>query len=116
MKSNEIKDLFLRFEKAVTNVDGVECWSARELQDLLGYTQWRNFSSIINKAKEACQNAGKNVTDHFADVSKMVDIGSNGQRKVEDILLTRYAYPLKRRPSSFWVKYGHAKKKLRSTS
>jgi DNA-damage-inducible protein D len=91
MKSNEIKDLFLRFEKAVTKVDGVECWSARELQLLLGYTQWRNFINIIDKAKEACRNAGGNVSDHFADVSKMVGIGSNGQRRVDDILLTRYA-------------------------
>jgi DNA-damage-inducible protein D len=68
------------------------CWSARELQGLLGYTtQWRNFANIIDKAKETCRNAGENTAYHFADVSKMVDIGSNVQREIDDIILTRYA-------------------------
>jgi DNA-damage-inducible protein D len=91
MKSIEIKSLFLRFEQAAAECGGIECWSARELQELLGYTQWRNFSNIIDKAKEACQNAGENIAYHFADVSKMVDIGSSTQREIDDILLTRYA-------------------------
>ena len=58
---------------------------------LLGYTQWRNFSNVIDKAKEACNNAGQSASDHFADVNKMVNLGSGAEREVEDIVLTRYA-------------------------
>ena len=91
MKSEEIKALFAQFEQASVIIEGVECWSARELQSLLGYTQWRNFLNTIDKAKEACQNAGEIMTYHFADVSKMVKIGSGAEKEVDDILLTRYA-------------------------
>ena len=69
----------------------MEFWLARELQELLGYTQWRNFEAVIDKAKMACEKAGQAVSDHFADVSKMVDIGSQTQRPVDDMALTRYA-------------------------
>ena len=72
-------------------MDGVECWSARDLQPLLGYSKWENFSKVIEKAKEACRNAGNSDADHFPDVGKMVGIGSGTERKVDDMLLTRYA-------------------------
>lgn len=70
---------------------GDERWSARELAPLLDYVQWRNFVQVMDKARVACQQAGRHVADHFADVSKMVDIGSGAQRKVEDVRLSRYA-------------------------
>lgn len=69
----------------------VEFWYARDLQEILGYVQWRNFLDVIDKAKTACANSGANVSNHFADVSKMVSIGSGAERPVEDLMLTRYA-------------------------
>ncbi|MDR0306187.1 MAG: DNA damage-inducible protein D [Chitinispirillales bacterium] len=91
MKTEEIKELFAQFENAVAEYEGVECWSARELQELLGYTQWRNFENAINKAKDACKNAGENHNYHFADISKVIEAGKGAQIEVADILLTRYA-------------------------
>lgn len=79
------------FEDASFEYEGIECWSARDLQILLDYTQWRNFEGVINKAKEACKKAGQNIEDHFADASKMVAIGSGAEKDIDDILLTRYA-------------------------
>jgi hypothetical protein len=91
MKTEEIKSLFTQFENASVEVEGVECWSARELQNLLGYTQWRNFENIIDKAKDACKNAGENVPYHFADVSKTIPMPKGAEKEIGDILLTRYA-------------------------
>lgn len=71
--------------------DGIEFWYARELQRVLEYTQWRRFSETIGRAKEACANSGNVVADHFAEVGKMVPIGSGAEREVEDIMLSRYA-------------------------
>jgi len=91
MKNEEIKDLFSKFESAVSILEGVECWSARELQILLGYSKWDNFEKVILKAKEACVNAGELLENHFPDVRKMVPIGSDAERQIIDIALTRYA-------------------------
>ena len=71
--------------------DGIEYWLARELQPVLEYAQWRRFADAIERAKLACQNSGYEITDHFADVGKMVDIGSGALREVEDVRLSRYA-------------------------
>ena len=91
MKKEMIERLYNSFEELAFENEGLECWSARELCQALGYSQWRNFLNVIEKAKEACQNAGNVVADHFADVSKMVMLGSGSEREVEDLLLTRYA-------------------------
>ena len=65
-----------------TNADGQEYWLARELQAVLEYTQWRRFSEVIERAKESCKNSGYSVEDHFANVGKMVAIGSGAERVV----------------------------------
>ncbi len=91
MKKELITELFEKFESAAYNYQDIECWSARELQTILGYTKWSNFQKVIEKAKEAAQNAGQTLSDHFADIGKMVAIGSSTQRSVKDVALTRYA-------------------------
>lgn len=73
------------------NEYGEEYWLARELQPVLEYAQWRRFSDAIERAKLACKNSGFTVEDHFADVGKMVDIGSGAERQIDDVMLSRYA-------------------------
>ncbi len=86
-----IQSLTKDFESYATEIDGVECWFARDLQTPLGYDKWENFFKVIQKAKSACKNAGNIVADHFLDVRKMVTIGSQATREIDDIILTRYA-------------------------
>jgi DNA-damage-inducible protein D len=91
MKSDEIKNLFLQFEQAASELAGVECWSARELQSLLGYSKWENFEKVIQKAKDACKNAGEELIYHFPDVRKTIAMPKSAEKEIDDILLTRYA-------------------------
>jgi len=91
MKQDLIASLHRNFEDAVHVEGDVEYWLARELQRLLGYTQWRNFERVVADAKVACEQAGAQTDDHFADASKMVGLGSGAARKIDDIALTRYA-------------------------
>ncbi len=73
------------------NEYGREYWEARQLQGVLEYSKWGNFVKVIEKAKEACRNSQFDIDDHFADVGKMVDIGSGTQRTIDDMHLSRYA-------------------------
>jgi DNA-damage-inducible protein D len=73
------------------NEYGSEYWSARELSAVLDYAQWRNFVNVIDKAKEACKNSHNNVSDHFADISKTIEMPKGAVKEIEDFLLSRYA-------------------------
>lgn len=91
MKKELIVELLRRFEDACEHFDGVECWSARKLQEIFGYTEWRNFQNAINRAVEACKNAGEESEDHFLEVTRTVDLAKGATRDIDDIALTRYA-------------------------
>ena len=92
MKTELVHSLTSTFEGHAQQTDGgVEYWLARDLQHLLGYAEWRNFGTVISKAKVACEVSGHPVLDHFVDINKMVDLGSGSQREVDDLMLTRYA-------------------------
>jgi DNA-damage-inducible protein D len=91
MKSEEIKQLFARFELAAAELEGIECWSARELQHLLGYSKWENFEKVIEKAKDACKHAGEEIAYHFPEVRKTIPMPKSAEKEINDNLLTRYA-------------------------
>ena len=74
-----------------TNKIGQEYWSARELYGALEYTKWENFLSVIAKAKEACENSGQSITDHFPEVGKMIQLAKGATRNIGDLHLSRYA-------------------------
>ncbi|MDO9288351.1 MAG: DNA damage-inducible protein D [Thermodesulfovibrionales bacterium] len=73
------------------NEYGAEYWSAREIQPLLGYTQWRRFEDAIKRALTSCKQSGNEPSYHFAGVGKMIDIGKGGSREVTDYHLSRFA-------------------------
>ncbi|MEI8102923.1 MAG: DNA damage-inducible protein D [Chlorobium sp.] len=74
-----------------TGGNGKEFWTARKLSKTLDYSEYRHFIPVVERAKEACQNSGHGVADHFEDVLDMVEIGSGAKRNLEDIRLSRYA-------------------------
>jgi DNA-damage-inducible protein D len=82
----------LSFEKLkLLNEHGAEYWSARDLQPLLGYSQWRRFEDAIERAIISCGQSGNKAGHHFAGAGKMVELGSGSIRKVEDYHLSRFA-------------------------
>lgn len=91
--SNEIMRYSEETFESIKHLDesGEEYWLARELQSVLEYTQWRRFVDAIDRAKLACQNSGYIIEDHFADVGKMVPLGSHAYRRIDDYRLSRYA-------------------------
>ena len=92
MKKEIIYRLTENFEDFLHQTqDGVVFWFARDLQHLLGYEKWDNFQNVISKAKTTCEISGQNISDHFADVGKMVEIGSGAQKQIDDLMLTRFA-------------------------
>lgn len=91
MKTTEILELFKKFEDAAYEVEGIECWSARDLQKLLGYSKWENFEKVLRKSKTACREAGEKISDHFPDVGKVIEVGKGAECQIKDIAMTRYA-------------------------
>lgn len=94
MKKEDIKRFMTLFDqiKQVSDTNSeTEFWFARDLQKMLGYNDWRNFSAVIIKAKQSCEAAKYLASDHFVDVNKMVAIGLNTERSVDDIMMSRYA-------------------------
>jgi DNA-damage-inducible protein D len=93
VKTQLVAQLHASFERMmhVEQETGVEFWLARDLQEALGYQTWRSFEQVIDKAVTACQNSGYNPGDHFAEIGKMVPLGSGAEREVPDYMLTRYA-------------------------
>jgi DNA-damage-inducible protein D len=91
MQKQIIIKLHKNFEDCAHEKDGVEFWYARELQELLGYDEWRNFENVINKAKIACESAKQPVSDHFVDVNKTIPMPKEASKEIPDIMLTRYA-------------------------
>lgn len=91
MKPQLIEQYRSTFEQYARQYKGVECWSARDLQPLLGYEKWSNFTEVIIKAMESCKNSKQEPKYHFADVGKLIETGKGAQRQVEDYFLTRFA-------------------------
>lgn len=92
MKSEIIKSLSNNFEDhSRTTENGIEFWFARDLQHLLGYTEWRNFNLVITKAKTACEVTDNLIADHFVDVNKTIAMPKGASKEIPDMMLTRYA-------------------------
>ncbi len=92
MKAEIVKEFTNIFdEHSHTTENGIEFWFARELQHLLGYTKWDNFVKVITKAKIACESSENNVSNHFPDVGKTIEMPKGALKEIPDIMLTRYA-------------------------
>lgn len=91
MDKHIIIKLTKNFEDYSYEKDGLEFWLARDLQNMLGYTEWRNFLKVIEKAEESCKNANNDVLDHFVGINKTIDMPKGATKDIQDYMLTRYA-------------------------
>ncbi len=91
MKKEILAELFNKLEDSRNLQDGIEFWSARDLQNIFAYTDWRNFIKVIEKAEKSCKTAEISIEDNFLKSKRFIDLGNNSQREVEDFVLTRYA-------------------------
>lgn len=92
MEKQIIQSLTESFESfAHKTEEGIEFWLGRDLQYLLGYAKWDNFQNVISKAKTACELSSIQVSDHFADVGKTIEMPKTAKKEIDDIMLTRYA-------------------------
>ena len=93
IKSEAIQNLLARFESIACEYEGVECWSARELYPILGYAKWQTFENVLGKAKEACQNAGVETSNHFTGISKTIAMPATSWHKMVTLVSRRLLLP-----------------------
>ncbi|WP_338770325.1 DNA damage-inducible protein D (plasmid) [Bernardetia sp. ABR2-2B] len=91
MKKLQSNELFEKLESVRNEIENVEFWSARDLQDIFGYDRWENFHKAVKRAAISIENTSESLENHFREVTKMVKLGSKAERKVKDYALTRYA-------------------------
>jgi len=92
MKKELVKTLTDTFQDHSNTTDnGIEFWFARDIQHLLGYTEWRNFYNVIIKAKTSCEASGNRISDHFVEINKTINMPKGATKEIDDIMLTRYA-------------------------
>ena len=92
MNTELVQTLTTTFEAHAQQTEGgIEYWLARDIQHLLGYDEWRNFTAVITKAKTACEVSGHAIPDHFVDVNKTIQMPKSAEKEIPDLILTRYA-------------------------